>query len=317
MEYLAQLFSGAVNNPNHANLLFSVTIGLAVSILGLAILLVAFDPVRKRIRAIRGKRNHEATKTAAKLLQPLAGYLLPKNKQETSKARFQLTRAGFRGENALTTLYGIKMILGICLPLGVFFSAELFPKLTTFQVISLSLVAALFGMLIPSYVVNKRAENRKRQIMNGFPDALDLLVACSEAGLGLNAGLQRVASELDISHPALADELNLVNIQIQAGVDRVAALKDLADRTGIEDIRGLVSLLAQSMRFGTSIADTLRMYAADFRDRRMQRAEEIAAMIGTKLIFPLIFCMFPSFFLVAIGPALIGVLRLLHVKFFI
>jgi tight adherence protein C len=155
-------------------------------------------------------------------------------------------------------------------------------------------------------------ERRQREILNGFPDALDLIVACTEAGLGLNAALQRVANDIAVSHPELSSELALVNSEIRAGVERVTALRNLATRTGIEDIRGLVSLLSQSLRFGTGIAETLRIYAHDLRDKRMQRAEEEAAKIGTKMIFPLIFCMFPAFFVVMVGPAVIGVLRVLQ-----
>ena len=140
---------------------------------------------------------------------------------------------------------------------------------------------------------------------------MDLLVVCVEAGLGLAAAIQRVADELAISHPELASELFIVNAEIRAGVERVRALQGLADRTGLDDIRGLVSLLAQSLRFGTSVAETLRVYSDEFRDKRMQRAEEQAAMIGTKLIFPLVLFLFPSFFLVMIGPAILGVLAAL------
>jgi tight adherence protein C len=136
---------------------------------------------------------------------------------------------------------------------------------------------------------------------------LDLLVICVESGLGLAAAIQRVGEELRYSHPELAQEFALVNAEMRAGVDREAALHNLTARTGLEDIRGLVSLLVQTLRFGTSIADTLRVYSEEFRDRRMQRAEEQAAKIGTKLIFPLVFCLFPSFFVVAIGPAVIRI----------
>ena len=145
--------------------------------------------------------------------------------------------------------------------------------------------------------------------MNGFPDALDILVICTEAGLGLNAALQRVTDELGVSYPELMEELEMVNAEIRIGVDRVVALRGLADRTGIEEIRGLVTLLTQSLRFGTSIAQTLRIYSEEFRDKRAQRAEEEAAKIATKMIFPLVFCMFPAFFIVAIGPAILGVMK--------
>jgi tight adherence protein C len=130
-----------------------------------------------------------------------------------------------------------------------------------------------------------------------------LLIVCVESGLGLSQALQRVADELVVSHPELALELSVVNAEIRAGVDRVTALKNLADRTGLDDIKGLVSLLVQTLKFGTGVAESLRVYSEEFRDKRMQRAEELAAMIGTKMIFPLILFLFPGFFVVAVGPA--------------
>ena len=143
---------------------------------------------------------------------------------------------------------------------------------------------------------------------HGFPDALDLLVVCVESGLGLAAAIQRVADELGVSHPELAFELATVNAEIRVGVQREQALRNLADRTGLEDIRGLVGLLVQTMRFGTGIADTLRVYSEEFRDKRTQKAEEQAAKMGTKLVFPLVLFMFPIFFIVAIGPAVLRII---------
>ena len=143
---------------------------------------------------------------------------------------------------------------------------------------------------------------------NGFPDALDLLVVCVEAGLGLAAAIQRVADELNFSHPELAFELATVNAEIRAGRPREQALRNLADRTGLKDIKGLVGLLVQTMRFGTGVSDALRVYSEEFRDTRMQRAEEEAARMGTTLIFPLVLCMFPVFFIVAIGPAVLRIM---------
>ena len=166
------------------------------------------------------------------------------------------------------------------------------------------------SMIAPSSVLERLMERRLRTLRHGFPDALDLLVVCVESGLGLSMAIQRVADEIGVSHTELARELALVNAEIRAGVDRSLALRNLADRTGLTDIRGLVSLLIQTMRFGTSVGDALRVYSEEFRDRRMQKAEEEAATIATKLIFPLVLCLFPSFFIVAIGPA---VLRLITV----
>jgi tight adherence protein C len=171
-------------------------------------------------------------------------------------------------------------------------------------------IAAGVGIIAPNGVLSRLMERRLRTLRHAFPDALDLLVVCVESGLGLSAAIQRVADEIVVSHGELARELSLVNAETRAGVDRSVALRNLADRTGLDDIRGLVSLLIQTMRFGTSVADALRVYAEEFRDRRLQKAEEEAAKIGTKLIFPLVLCLFPSFFTVAIGPA---VIRLVNV----
>ncbi len=154
-------------------------------------------------------------------------------------------------------------------------------------------------------------KNRQASILNGFPDMLDLLVACSEAGLGLNAALQRVTNEISLSYPELAEELQNVNLEMRAGIDRMDALKGLALRTGIEEISGLVSMLRQSIRFGSGVSETLRIYSEEFRDRRMQKAEAVAGGIGTKMIFPLILCIFPAFFVVAIGPAVINIIEVL------
>ena len=166
-------------------------------------------------------------------------------------------------------------------------------------------IAAAVGMFGPNKVLDYMVNSRLKKLRDGFPDALDMLVVCVESGLGLSAAIQRVADEIGVSHKELAMELSIVNAETRAGVDRTKALRNLANRTGLDDIRGLVSMLIQAMRFGTSIADTLRIYSEEFRDKRMQKAEEAAAKIGTKLIFPLVFCLFPSFFTVAIGPAII------------
>jgi tight adherence protein C len=168
--------------------------------------------------------------------------------------------------------------------------------------------AAFVGLMLPNYVLDHIVERRQKRLRDAFPDALDLLVVCVEAGLGLTAAIQRVAEELKFSHPELGAEFAQVTAEMRAGVEREAALKALSSRTGLEDIRGLVSLLIQTLKFGTSIGETLRVYAEEFRDKRMQRAEELAAKIGTKLVFPLVFCLFPSFFVVAIGPAVIRIM---------
>lgn len=316
MEYLIQFYTSITNDPFWAHWMFTITVGFAICllVLGFAVLLTgAFGPLRRRLQSASGYSSNNVTGTTgmSDSLNPLAPYLLPKKEQELSNIRSKLFHAGFRKENAPLQFYALKLILTLLLATSVFVLAPFFPKFSTLQVVSAAVFLSSVGMIFPNLVLSHLVEKRKRLINNGFPDALDLLVACAESGLGLNAAMQRVAKELSVSYPQLSDELALVNIEIRAGVDRFQALRNLSERTGIEDIRGFVSSLSQSLRFGTSIADTLRVYSEEFRDKRMQRAEEQAAKMGIKMIFPLVLCMFPAFFVVAIGPAILGVLRAL------
>jgi tight adherence protein C len=220
----------------------------------------------------------------------------------------QLVRAGFRSPQALQVFYAIKSLMIFALPMAVLMGSRFLPEIETQSALTYAMFAAGVGMVAPNYVLHHLVERRIKSLRHAFPDALDLLVVCVESGLGLAAAIQRVADELDVSHPELAFELSTVNAEIRAGTPREKALRNLAERTGLPDIRGLVGLLVQTMRFGTSVADALRVYSEEFRDKRMQRAEELAAKMGTKLIFPLIFCMFPCFFIIAIGPAVLRIM---------
>jgi len=152
---------------------------------------------------------------------------------------------------------------------------------------------------------------RQREIFEAFPDALDLMTVCVEAGLGTEAAMLRVADDLQLKSPVLADELHLVNLELRAGADRERALRNLAIRTGVEEVDGFVAMISQAERFGTSIAASLRVHAEMLRTRRRQRAEEAAAKIALKLLFPLIFCIFPSLMVVLMGPAMIQIYRVL------
>lgn len=171
--------------------------------------------------------------------------------------------------------------------------------------------AFLVGMIAPSFVLDKKIERRVTRLRHALPDALDLLVVCTESGLGLNAALMRVGHELRLVHPEFSAELALANGEIRAGLDREVALNNIIERSGLDDLKMLVMLLIQSTKLGTSLAETLRVYAEEFRDKRMQAAEEEAAKLSTKIIFPLVFCFMPAFFIVSIGPAFTGVLKTL------
>jgi tight adherence protein C len=285
-----------------AGAIFVLALGASYFVLG------ATDPVRKRM-AETGEFDEYETENRLvdipTLVGPAARWLIPTSDIERNKTTKQLTYAGFRSPTALQTYYGIKSLLVIIFPAIAWVIMRWFPEVSSDEVTWVLIAAAAVGFFGPNYVLEYLEAKRLKLLRDGFPDALDMLVVCVESGLGLSAAIQRVADEIGVSHQELAEEMSLVNAETRAGVDRAKALKNFAERTGLEDIRGLVSMLIQAMRFGTSVADTLRVYSEEFRDRRMQKAEESAAKIGTKLIFPLVFCLFPSFFTVAIGPAVI------------
>jgi tight adherence protein C len=284
-----------------------VVFGLGIGFLTLG----ATDPIRRRLGAARHERKTDRGRTLVwinTMLGPVSHYVLPQDEIERSKVNEKLVHAGYRSPNAVGNFYAIKTVLALTLPALTLFVTQWFPHLTIQMELLYAVGAAGAGVLLPNVVLERLKENRQKKLRNGFPDALDMMVVCVEAGLGLSQAIQRVSDELIVSHPELAQELALVNAEIRAGVDRVSALKNLAHRTGLEDVRGLVSLLVQTLRFGTGVAESLRVYSEEFRDKRMQKAEEQAAKVGTKMIFPLILFLFPGFFVVAIGPAVIGLI---------
>jgi tight adherence protein C len=277
----------------------------------------SFDPARRRLDEIAvdsgAQQSAGLGQRIADAMRPVERYVLPKEAERASTQQ-QLQFAGYRSASALTTFYGVKLAVSAGMLLGWLLVARFLPHVSSGRILFISLAACFFGLLLPGIWLDRSVKKRHKLLRDGFPDALDLLTVCVESGLGLTQALQRVADELDVSHPELASEIAQVTAQMRAGVDREAALRGLATRTGLDDVRGLVSLLTQTLRFGTGIAEALRVYSEDFRDRRMQRAEEAAAKIGTKLIFPLVLCLFPSFFVVAIGPAVIKLVEAFSAK---
>lgn len=287
-----------------AAVIFVLGIGLSVIFLGVT------NPVRRRLGMVSetdAPRNSLALKIAT-AVGPVAAFVLPKEELERNKIKLDLYRAGFRSPQALQIFYATKSVLAVTLAAIVLLLAPFMPSVGTQKLMLYVAIAAAVGIIGPNYVLEKILARQMRLLRNAFPDALDLLVVCVESGLGLGPALQRVADELSVSHPELSLDLATVNAEMRAGVQREKALKNLADRTGLPDIRGLVALLVQSMRFGTSVADALRIYSEEFRDKRMQAAEEQAAKIGTKMIFPLVLFMFPVFFVVSVGPAALRII---------
>ncbi|UVJ44291.1 type II secretion system F family protein [Pseudomonas sp. LS1212] len=317
MDYLLGLLSRVTDNEALARLLVVGAIGMStvLAVITVALLLLGLqDPLQRRLALIKrghssGAAGREAPGNLQLLLERVGQRFGSSATAQASATRSLLTHAGYGSSSAVQMYWAVRLLLPLMLVGIALLILPLVPKLSLTMGIGVVLMAAAVGWLLPAVYVDKRKKARQGRLRAAFPDALDLMVVCVESGLALPQAIERVADEMAVSQAELAEELALVNAQIRAGISSAEALKQLADRTGLEDIQGLVSLLAQSIRFGTSVADTLRIYAEEFRDRRTQAAEEMGAKIGTKLIFPLIFCLWPSFFLVAIGPVIIGILR--------
>jgi tight adherence protein C len=311
MDSVIELFSSGIDGLQLTRAALIVIIGAVASFFAGAVFYIVAkvnDPRNKRLGAII--RDDDTDSALARFSSSVESFATPKKAKERQTVARKLIMAGYRSTNALSTFYAVKLILALGMGSVVLVTLAIVPHpLSLAQVMAAGAGGAAVGLLVPSLYLDKRIVNRKRQIMRGIPDMLDLLVTCTEAGLGLNQALGRVADEIRVGYPELSGELDVVNAEIGAGVDRGQALSGLYNRTGLDEIRGLVSMFNQTMRFGTSIADALRMYAEEFRDRRTQAAEEKAAKLGTKMIFPLVFCFFPAFFVVAIGPAGIKIIR--------
>jgi len=230
------------------------------------------------------------------------GKYAPQSQAEMGKLKLRLVHAGYRGGEALSVFIGIR--LGCALLLFGVASVALSNLLLT-------LGAAALGYLLPGMALARMAKARQHRIRLSLPDALDLLVVSVEAGLGLDQALQRVGDELAVAHQDLSDELRLVNLELRAGNSRSDALRHLADRTGVDDLSSLAAMLIQTDKFGTSVAQSLRVHSDTLRTKRRQRAEEAAAKTGVKMVFPLVFCIFPAIWVVTIGPAAIKFVQVL------
>jgi tight adherence protein C len=233
------------------------------------------------------------------------GKLLPSSPKGVSKTKRTLVRAGYRRPEYVFAVRSAQIILP-----AAFLSAVYFTKIYQMSPFFIVLFAGGLGYLLPEFWLGWRVRQRQKTIRLSLPDALDLLVVCVEAGLGLDQSLMRVSQELRIAHPVLCDELDLVTAEIRVGKTRTEALRELAARTGEEDVKAWVAMLVQTDRFGTSVAQSLRVYSDDLRTKRRQRAEEMAAKTSVKMVPALVFFIFPALFVVILGPAVISVLRI-------
>lgn len=279
-----------------------------------ALLMSRWTPVRRRLEQLVSSHGREPERVALKKLTltdttgPALSRLskvLPTSPKSMSRIRRRLARAGYYNYGA-TIIYAATEVL-LPLALGLF----VFTLMGSTRGLLIGSLAAIVGYLLPGLVLGRMVTKRQRQIRNGLPDALDLLIVCIEAGLGLDQAILKVSEELALSHPALAVELHAVNNEVRAGKPRMEAFRNFADRTKVEDVRSLVAMLIQTDRFGTSVAQALRTHADTARTTRRQHAEERAAKLGVKLVFPLVFCLFPSMYVVTVGPGAIRIMRIL------
>lgn len=280
--------------------LFTLTIGF--------LLLGARSPLDKKLKQISAEGNSNARKQYdfSNTLESLSPFIGKGNKRDNETYSEKLMHAGFHEKSALSVFYALKVLsslMGIVAAFMVYY-LSLGGSYNTLLIMT----CVFLGTFTPNIMLSKLQKERQKKIRNGVPDALDLLVVCTESGLGFNAALGRVASELYVSQPELADELETVFAKIQAGVTMPDALRQFIERTGLVELEGLVSLLSHASRMGGSLAQTLRDYTEDFRDKRQQAAEEIAAKIPTKMLFPMLIFIWPCFFIVALGPGLLIVM---------
>ncbi|NOH97715.1 type II secretion system F family protein [Vibrio sp. 99-70-13A1] len=307
MDSLLSFFS-AIQFNEQTFFLFVILIASTLIVMSLGLFLIGSkSPLKKKLELLRA--NETSRSRVARhgrldsTLESLAPIVTSKDTKERESIRHKLMHAGFHDSNALTIFYAVKVFF---LVVGVGCAASLYFFAPDFQHLNLSMIGSVaLGFFTPNVILERYVDKRQRLVRGGVPDALDLLVVCTESGLGFNAALRRVADELMISHPDFADELDTVCGKIKAGVEMSDAFEDLIERTGVVEITGLVSMLSHASRIGGSLSQTLRDYTEDYRDKRNQEVEEIAAKIPTKMIFPLLLFIWPCFFIVAIGPAML------------
>ncbi|MFT6169255.1 MAG: tight adherence protein C [Celeribacter sp.] len=287
------------------------------------------DPLDRLRAQVRGdaQAHHAKNGKPAKLrqaqkkdkLEKYADFLEPQDEEEYSAMQLKLIQAGYRGKNAVRMYNFAQFALGLgLLAVGVLMAVIKSgnQEVTTQAMILTVLVPAGIGYMAPKYWITRRVEARKEEITNGFPDALDLMLVCVEAGQSLDQSIVRVAREIRAGFPALADEFEIVSYEIKAGKDKINVLRDMSERAGVADVASFVTVLIQSQAFGTSIADALRIYASEMRDKRVMRAEEKANTLPTKMTLATMMLTVPPLLIILIGPSVYDIYTLLSTSSF-
>lgn len=299
----------------------------AVGLLGVLLILVTLPIMLRKQRdrfselksESRGpgrddKALRRATGGKAEKLEKYKHFLEPQKAEEMSALRLKLLRAGYPDKSSVHIFHAAKLILGVGLLIigGIYAMVQsASAEVSTQSMIMYTLIPGALGYYLPQYWVTKRVTKRQTEIIQGFPDALDLMLVCVEAGQSLDQAIIRVAKESRAGYPALADEFDMVSHEVKAGKERVTVLKDMSERVGVPDVASFVTTLVQSATFGTSIAEALRVYSADMRDKRVMRAEEKANMLPTKLTLGTMMFTVPPLLIILIGPSVYGIATML------
>jgi tight adherence protein C len=257
-------------------------------------------PIPKQESGFREKQKEKVQR----LLTDVGKLVPASSAKQVDKVQRLMVRAGYRKPEAVTAMRGVKILLPLILVSAAYLSGAY--RQNPIFILGFALVG---GYLLPEFWLSRQVSKRQHILRLALPDALDLLVICVEAGLGLDQSLVRVSQELRVAHPELSDELDLVTAEIRVGKGRIESLRELSNRTGVDDIKALVAMLIQTDRFGTSVAQALRTHSEDLRMKRRQRAEEMAAKTTVKMVPPLVFFIFPALFVVILGPAVILLYR--------
>ena len=288
---------------------FIVVVGMVLA----GVALFAPAALRDRLRAFRATPDQpelagdsQWIERVARAAQPLTKLSLPEEGWERSPLRTKFINAGWRHHSAPTLYFAAKTVLSLGIPaLLAMLMAVAQGGVLRNGFLAILFTGAAAGYYLPNFVLSRTAARRRREIFENIPDALDLLTVCVEAGLSMERGLTKVAAEVHVKSIVLAQELQLVLMEMRAGFSKEKALRNFALRTGVEDVDTLVAMLIQSERFGTSMGDSLRVHSENLRQKRSLLAEEAAAKISLKLMIPLIFCIFPTLLVVLMGPAAI------------
>lgn len=265
---------------------------------------------QKRLHSMSDSEEKSAWKTnVVEIIGPFAKLSSPSGNWDASPLRLKFINAGFRHPDARYIFFAAKTLLPILFAALMFFTLRIGNQIEELTLIMYLAISALTGCYLPNLFLYVQIKARKREIFENFPDATDLMLVCVEAGLGLDASLNRVADEISIKSAALAEELHLTNLEIRAGGTREKALRNLALRTALDEVLTFATMLTQADKFGTSVGDSLRIFSDDLRHKRQILAEELAAKVPTKMLFPLVVCIFPSILMVILGPAIIQIIR--------